>query len=75
MTCSHGEYCFKDTPCDTRVMPGYGITPAPVQGPTAPPIPYDARDNYSFCGDSWIHANSCEMRFCGDGSPCPGEQR
>lgn len=70
LSCAVGEYCFENTPCDVRVMP----TQRPTKQPTPPPLTYDSRENYSFCGYSWTSANSCRNQWCGDGSECPSGQ-
>ena len=75
MSCGVGEYCVKNTECDYRVTPGYGITFAPAVQPSLPPLPYDARENFMFCGEKWEDANSNCKQWCGDRSECPGSQR
>ena len=76
--CGHLQYCWEGTPCDARVMPGYGVTEAPTGmplEPTAEPAPYDSEENYLFCGKTWEDANACKNRWCGDGGDCPDDQR
>ncbi|KAL7552936.1 hypothetical protein ACHAWF_018660 [Thalassiosira exigua] len=70
LRCKHAEYCFLDTSCDFRVLP----TKPPTERPTPAPVPYERRENYSFCGDDWFHANTCAMKWCGDGGECPEDQ-
>lgn len=75
LSCNLGEYCFGNTPCDWRVMPGYGITLPPGQLPTPSPLPYDAKENYMFCGVDWGDANERCGTWCGNKSGCPHGQR
>lgn len=69
--CDYGQLCYKNTACDARIRPGYGVTQAPTIKPTPSPLASDAREYFSFCGEDWAQANTCEMQWCGDGSECP----
>ena len=72
--CDHGQLCFKNTVCDARIRPDYGITQSPIKQPTYSPLASDAEEYFQFCGEDWAQANTCKMQWCGNGSECPNGQ-
>eukprot|EP00986_Skeletonema_menzelii_P008756 scaffold3801_cov150-Skeletonema_menzelii.AAC.6 len=72
--CDYGQVCYKNTVCDARIRPDYGITQSPIIQPTFSPLASDAREYFSFCGEDWSEANTCKMQWCGNGRECPSGQ-